>query len=216
MEFTINRVRLPLYDFSERTLDCGSSRFLERQLDHRHLQSPAGFKKLLSFWSLRDAHGQIGGLGCRRDRFLEDLKPLSPDLGPGVRGSAGDIAARMREAPRKPGLDRVAPDPNDRCRPGGRADCPRDRVGAGDDHLGVAANDLAGEIGIGLGMPSAGVPIDCEVLSFDVAQSAQLLKKRVKRANFRVVNAVDGTSGNDRYPVLFRLRPHRLRRSREQ
>ena len=59
----------------------------------------------------------------------------------------------------------------------GRADRLRDGVGVGNDYARVPADDLASESGIALGQPLAGIPLDGEVLSFDIAQSAQLLEK---------------------------------------
>ena len=81
------------------------------------------------------------------------------------------------------------------------------------------AEDLANEISKALGPPLAGIPLDGEVLSLDIAQPAQLLPKRLPIPAFRVVDAGDGTCGDDdRNPVLLRplLRLHRLGCSREQ
>jgi hypothetical protein len=50
----------------------------------------------------------------------------------------------------------------------------------GHDHVRVPADDLASEIGIGRGPPLAGIPFDRKVLSFDIAQPAQLLRNRLK------------------------------------
>jgi len=95
------------------------------------------------------------------------------------------------------------------------ADRQRDGVGRGNDHVGVAADDLASDFGKGLGPSLSGIPIDCEVLSLDIAQSPQLFEKRlVEAATYgfatRLADASDGASGDDnRNAVLLRplLRP---------
>jgi hypothetical protein len=73
-------------------------------------------------------------------------------------------------------------------------DCLRDRVGHGHDQLRVPADDLASEIGKALRPPFARVPIDCDVLSFDFAQPAQLVENRlIKPTSSGVAYASDGT-----------------------
>ena len=83
----------------------------------------------------------------------------------------------------------------------------------------MSPDDLAREIGIALGPPLAGIPLDREVLSLDIPQPAQLLPKCLPSVTCRVVNAGGGTrSDDDRNPVLFGplLRPHSTYRGCEQ
>src|SRR5262249_49909988 len=56
----------------------------------------------------------------------------------------------------KPEPDWFDPYPHDRYFAGGPADRQRNGIGDRNDHVGVAANDLASEIGKPLGMPLAG------------------------------------------------------------
>ena len=71
---------------------------------------------------------------------------------------------------------------HDRYRATDRADCPRSGVGTGDDHVRVPPDDIASEIGIALGPPSAGIPLDCENFVLDIAQPTQLFEKWLVRA----------------------------------
>ena len=73
----------------------------------------------------------------------------------------------------------------------------RYRVGPDNNDLRAAVDDLAREIGIALGPPLAGIPLDGEVLSLDVAQSAQLSEKRRPSAKSCVADDIDGTRGRD-------------------
>ena len=66
----------------------------------------------------------------------------------------------MRKAGRKPGPDRITPNPNHRYCTCGGANRLRDRVGRGDDQVRVPADDLANEITIALGPPLAGIALD--------------------------------------------------------
>jgi hypothetical protein len=87
---------------------------------------------------------------------------------------------------------------------------PRDGVGRGNDYVRVTADGLASEIGIALGPTPAGIPLDDQVLSLDMAKSAQLLEKRLPCANSLIVNAGDGSCrDDDRKSMLLRpfLRP---------
>ena len=131
---------------------------------------------------------------------------------------ASTVTPVMRQARRESGPDRIGPYQNYRYSAGRRAGRLRDTVAGSNDHVRVAADDLASEIGIALGPSPAGISVDCEVLSLDIAQSAQLLEKRPKDRDSRVVDASDGTCCNDRNPVRLRplLRPHRSRGSGEQ
>jgi hypothetical protein len=63
----------------------------------------------------------------------------------------------------------------------------------GNDHIRAAADNLAGEIGIALGPPFAGIPLDGEVLPLDIAQAAQLLPESLPGVTCRVVDTGDGT-----------------------
>jgi hypothetical protein len=104
-----------------------------------------------------------------------------------------DIAARARQARRQSGLHWIiAADPNNRCCAGRGAGRPRDSGATRDDHLGLPADDRASEIGIALGSPFAGIPLDREVLALDIAQPAQLLEKRQPQA-VSLADASDGT-----------------------
>jgi hypothetical protein len=88
-------------------------------------------------------------------------------------------------------------------------------VGSGYDHIGVAVDNLAGEIGIACGPALAGIPLDGEVLSLDMAQPAQLFEKLPPNG---IADVGDVTCGNDdRNPVLLRrsLRPRRSRHGGE-
>src|ERR1700751_5204552 len=68
-----------------------------------------------------------------------------------------------------------------------------------------------GEAGKALGPPLAGIALDGEVLPLDIAQPAQLRKKRLPRANSLVTDSGNGAGGDDNSdPVLppRLLRPH--------
>src|SRR5260370_15444103 len=109
-------------------------------------------------------------------------------------------------------------DQNDRSCAGRRVDCLRDGVGDGNNQVRIPVDDLASEIGIARGPPLAGIALDGEVLSLDIAQMAQLLPERLPKATIWIVDAGHGACFNDRDPVLLRpfLRPRRWHRSREQ
>jgi hypothetical protein len=85
----------------------------------------------------------------------------------------------MRQARHDSGLDRADPYPLDGYCAGGCAGGQRNRVANGNDHLRVAAGDLASEIGKALGPTLAGIPLYDQVLSLDIAQPAQLFEKRL-------------------------------------
>jgi len=112
--------------------------------------------------------------------------------------------------------DPLDPYPNDWNRSGGRANRQRNRIGSGNDDLGAAGDDLASDLGIAFWLPSAGIPLDREVLSFDMTQTAQLLEECPKERT--VVDQSDGTGKDDRNPVLLcrLLRPYRLHGGSEQ
>jgi len=130
----------------------------------------------------------------------------------------------MRQAGGEAGPDRVDPYPHDGCSAGGCADGSRDWIGTNNDHVRVAAGDLASEIRVTLGAPLAGIPLDDQVSSLNIAEPTQLFEKRlVEAAKQRVAtgfaDAGNGTRGDDdRDPVLLRylLRPQRLRGGSEQ
>jgi hypothetical protein len=130
-------------------------------------------------------------------------------------GSA--ISAACVSSPRPPLIG--SPPPNDRDCAGCCADRPCDGIRNCDDHVRVAADHLASEIGIALGPALGGIPLHGEVLSLDITQPAQLLENRLVETKSPLVDAIDGNCGfDDRNPVLLRslLRPHRLPRAREQ
>jgi hypothetical protein len=83
------------------------------------------------------------------------------------------------------------------------------RAGGGNDHVAVAADDLACEIGIGLRAALAGIAVDCQVLTLDVAQPLQLPEKCLEEAategfTARLADASGGAAGShDRDPVLL-------------
>jgi hypothetical protein len=83
----------------------------------------------------------------------------------------------VRQARRQSIPDPLDPYPNDRYCAGDRADRLRNGVGTDNDHLGLPGDDLAREVGITRGPPAAGIPLDGEVLSLDIAQPAQLGEK---------------------------------------
>ena len=125
------------------------------------------------------------------------------------------MVSRVRQARHQSGRDRVDPYPDDRYGSVGCAGGECHGVGAGNDQVRLATGDLAREIGEALGPSLAGIPLDDQVLSFDITQSAQLFEKRLIKVPEQGVAAgfvyrVDGTGGDDdRDPVLFRLRPYR-------
>jgi hypothetical protein len=64
---------------------------------------------------------------------------------------------------------------------------------------------------IALGPSLAGIPLDGEVLSLDIARPAQLLEERSPEAISSGAHESGGScGGDDRHPVLLRplLRPH--------
>src|SRR5208282_3717887 len=134
-------------------------------------------------------------------------------------GDAGDVAARPRQARRESSLDRVATHPTYRhCAVSG-ARRPRDAIAKRNSHVRVPFDDLASEVVKALGPPLAGIALDGEVLSLDVAQPAQLLEKRPPEGRSRLTDVSDGTRGDDdRNPVMLRrlLRQRRRDCSREQ
>ena len=88
----------------------------------------------------------------------------------------------MRQARRESEPDRFNPYPDDRYRGGGRADRQRDRVGDRNDHVRVMTDNLTSEIVIAFGPPLAGIALDDQVSSLDIAQAAQLFENgRQKR-----------------------------------
>src|ERR1700740_3417882 len=105
----------------------------------------------------------------------------------------------------------MGPSGDDRYRAGRRGRRHRFWWTNGDDHLRVPADHLTGEVGKALGPPLAGIALDGEVLPLDIAQPAQLRKKRLPRANSLVTDSGNGAGGDDnRDPVL----PRRLLRLR--
>jgi len=101
--------------------------------------------------------------GC----FLEDLKALAPDLDPRDKADPGDVATRARKARREPQPDWITQQNDWYCAGycgGGLYD-----LQVGNDHIRVLVDDLAEEVGIALGPPLTGIPLDGEVLSLDIA-----------------------------------------------
>ena len=181
--------------------------------DHRDLQSSAcfliGWLKRLSIATFpRPTRRQECDLGHRRHGVLEDLEALRIDFGV-IEADPGDIPAGARQAGNEPNPDCINPDPNDRYCAGGRADRQRDGIGLGNDYVRAATDDLASEIGKALGPPLAGIPLDCKILSLDIAQPAQLSEKTLVEAEpYEVATGFaddgDGTCGDDdRNPALL-------------
>src|SRR5262249_30387962 len=146
-----DRVRPLGDDFTERALIFGRRRLLEWHTYQGYFQSSARLTKLLPAGTFPlPAHRQEGDLGCRRHDLLEDLQALSPDLCPCVNSDAGDVAAGVCQARCEACADRIASYPNDWYCGIRRARRLCDRVGAGNDHIGVPVGDLAREVGIAL------------------------------------------------------------------
>ncbi len=123
------------------------------------------------------AHAQEDDICHRRDGLLQQLQTLPPELDPGIEGDTGEVAAGSGEAGNQPCLQRIDHERNDRYRAGLGRESNDDRVRSGDDHIGIAGHDLAGEVSIALMMPLGGIAFDDQILSFDVAQAAQLPEK---------------------------------------
>src|SRR4029077_6787974 len=201
-----DRVWPVLRDFSEGALILGRCRLLEQHRDHRHLQSLACFLKrslkrlgIGTFPPL--ARRQPRDLGYRRDGLLEDLKALRVEFGV-IEADPGDVAAGVRKTGHKPNPDRFDPYPNHWDCAGLRADRQRNRVGDGNNHVRVAADDTANEIRIPFRASLAGIPLDCKVLSLDIAKPAELFEKSlVEPATQGVATSFadesDGTGGDD-------------------
>ena len=98
----------------------------------------------------------------------------------------------MRQARREPGLDRVAANPYDRCRIGRRADRFCDGVVCSNDRVRLSIDDLTRQLGVALRPSLTGIPINGEVLSLDIAQPAQLRKKRLPGTSPLATDAGDG------------------------
>jgi hypothetical protein len=52
-----------------------------------------------------------------------------------------------------------------------RRNVPHDGVRSGYDHIWIAGNDLADQIGITLMMPLGGITFDVQIFSFDITQT---------------------------------------------
>ena len=90
------------------------------------------------------------------DSFLEDLQAFSPGVEIDLDADSGDSPPGRAKLVANPEPDWFDPYPHDRYFVGGTADRQRNGIGDRNDHVGVAANDLASEIGKPLGMPLAG------------------------------------------------------------
>ena len=82
--------------------------------------------------------------------------------------------------------------------------CLRDGITADNDHVGLSVDDLASQVGEVLGPALAGIPLDCEILSLDIAQPDQLREKRPIEADAGIADRSEGAGGaDDGDPVLL-------------
>ena len=97
----------------------------------------------------------------------------------------------MRQAGHEAAANRVDPDPYDRYRAGGCADCQRHRAGNGNDDIRIAAGDFTSEIGIARGPAPAGIRLDDQVVPLGIAEPAKFLPERLPVTTCPVVDLGD-------------------------
>src|SRR5262249_16046200 len=102
--------------------------------------------------------------GRLRRHLLQQLNPLGPLLLPDVYCAPGDIAAWPRQAWHDSGLDRKGEDADDRNCGCCRFEIEGEVCGNANDHIRIAAHDVASQVCIVRGSSVAGISLNQKIL----------------------------------------------------
>src|SRR5262249_20155404 len=173
--------------------DCGEDAFGgcsiklsgDNDISRREATSLCGFADIPT---LRLIWGGVGWVGGEKAKFChfprhfqEQLNALGPDFQSRIKDHSGVISVRPRQATRIPNRDRISRYTDHRNAGVQRHDLfneyTRERV----NNIGAACDDLAREASDAVRLAEGRIPLHDQILSFDVAEPVQLLKKYLKR-----------------------------------